>query len=84
MKRLTAFSLPLSLLLLASGTNAQDFVFDIDQPASAWTWSGTTGIGPILPLNPGGENFELHLSKRSRANGGVLRVMLQMVRHIFF
>jgi hypothetical protein len=70
MKRLTAFSLPLSLLLLASGTNAQDFVFDIDQPASAWTWSGTTGIGPILPLNPGGENFELDGSLTLQLDSG--------------
>ncbi|MDP6763141.1 MAG: hypothetical protein QF860_09790 [Planctomycetota bacterium] len=59
MTRPTALALPLSLLLLASGASAQDFEFDIDQPASAWTWSGNTGIGPLLPLNPGGENFEL-------------------------
>ncbi|MAF67590.1 MAG: hypothetical protein CMJ84_18285 [Planctomycetes bacterium] len=59
MTRFTAFALPLSLLLFASSASAQDFEFDIDQPSSSWTWSGNTGIGPMLPLNPGGENFEL-------------------------
>lgn len=34
-------------LALAGTASAQDFTFTIDQPASNWTWTGTTSIGPI-------------------------------------
>ncbi|TDJ68783.1 MAG: hypothetical protein E2O39_12650 [Planctomycetota bacterium] len=46
-------TLTLAPLVLAATAAAQDpFLFTIDQPQSAWTWSGTTSLGPLVG-NPG-------------------------------
>ena len=49
----------IALSTLAASAGAQDaFVLTIDQPASAWTWTGVTGIGAITGVPD--QNFNLN------------------------